>query len=590
MLADNRVKSQSRVGPQDIAIWVAVGLVVAVVALINLAVRAGHKMAGTDIDLSGNPFALVIETISGQVPFPSPQGWIVLGAAVVILTLVAIVVGLVVSRRGAKKSRVDDSARFMGRGKEIESLSKRAAQSKASRLGVEDFPGVPIGRELASGRELFGSWEDLHLDIWGPRMGKTTSRAIPAIMSAPGAVLATSNKRDLVDATIEPRKELGQVWVFDPQDVAGAQPTWWWNPLSSVTDDVSAIKLAGHFADADTGGEPGIGSHWETTASDLLAGFFLAASVGHHPITIVWDWVNDPESREAADLLREPFPMMAKQLLGFLHTPDKERGSIFSTARRMASCLRLEHVRPWITDTDSRPQFAPDEFVLGRNTLYSLSKEGRASASPLVMALTAAVVAAGERLATRSAGGRLATPMVVVLDEAANVCRWKDLPDLYSHYGSRGIILMTILQSWSQGVTVWGETGMKQLWSAANIKVYGGNVGEVSFLDDLSQIIGERERRITNTSTGRGGRSVSDHVQKERIMDVSDLAALPRGRAIVISAGNRPALVRTVPWMEWPFADKVKESLHKNDPQAQATISTLEKNLASADQVEVSRG
>lgn len=590
MLADNRVRSQSRVDPQDIAIWVAVGLVVVIVALINLAVRAGHALAGTGVELSGNPFALVIEVISGQVPFPSPQGWIVLAATVLVLVLLAVIVGLVLSRRASKKSRVDGSARFMGRGKEIETISKRSAQAKASRLGVEDFPGVPIGREATTGQELFGSWEDLHLDIWGPRMGKTTSRAIPAIMSAPGAVLATSNKRDLVDATIEPRRTLGDVWVFDPQNVAGAEPSWWWNPLSAVTDDVSAIQLAGHFADADTGGEPGIGSHWETTASDLLAGFFLAASVGNHPITIVWDWVNDPESREAADLLRERFPMMSKQLLGFLHTPDKERGSIFSTARRMASCLRLEHVRPWITDSGTRPEFNPDAFVQGRNTLYSLSKEGRASASPLVMALTAAVVAAGERLATRSSGGRLETPMVVVLDEAANVCRWKDLPDLYSHYGSRGIILMTILQSWSQGVTVWGETGMKQLWSAANIKVYGGNVGEVNFLDDLSQIIGERERRVTSTSTGRGGRSVSDHVQRERIMDVADLAALPRGRAIVISAGNRPALVRTVPWMDWPFADKVKDSLRMHDPQAQTTIMTLEMNMATAEQAEVNHG
>jgi hypothetical protein len=43
-----------------------------------------------------------------------------------------------------------------------------------------------------------------------------------------------------------------------------------------------------------------------------------------------------------------------------------------------------------------------------------------------------------------------------LLDEAANVCRWRDLPNLYSHYGSRGIVLMTILQSWSQGV----DTGL----------------------------------------------------------------------------------------------------------------------------------
>jgi hypothetical protein len=35
--------------------------------------------------------------------------------------------------------------------------------------------------------------------------------------------------------------------------------------------------------------------------------------------------------------------------------------------------------------------------------------------------------------------------MTGVPDEAANVCRWRELPNLYSHYGSRGVALMTIL-------------------------------------------------------------------------------------------------------------------------------------------------
>ncbi|WP_225224449.1 TraM recognition domain-containing protein [Cellulomonas sp. JH27-2] len=58
------------------------------------------------------------------------------------------------------------------------------------------------------------------------------------------------------------------------------------------------------------------------------------------------------------------------------------------------------------------------------------------------------------------AGGRLDVPLLGVLDEAANVCRWSQLPNLYSHFGSRGIVLMTILQSWSQGVQVWRREGM----------------------------------------------------------------------------------------------------------------------------------
>jgi hypothetical protein len=57
-------------------------------------------------------------------------------------------------------------------------------------------------------------------------------------------------------------------------------------------------------------------------------------------------------------------------------------------------------------------------------------------------------------------------------------------------YGSRGIVLMTILQSWSQGVEVWGRDGMRKLCSAANIKVYGGGVAEAEFLNDLAQLVG----------------------------------------------------------------------------------------------------
>ncbi|WP_170119969.1 type IV secretory system conjugative DNA transfer family protein, partial [Branchiibius hedensis] len=84
-----------------------------------------------------------------------------------------------------------------------------------------------------------------HLDIWGPRTGKTTSRAVPAVLDAPGAVVCTSNKRDLLDATRLIRERHGQVWVFDPQQVALEPADWWWNPLTYVTDDTKARGLAG---------------------------------------------------------------------------------------------------------------------------------------------------------------------------------------------------------------------------------------------------------------------------------------------------------------------------------------------------------
>lgn len=194
-------------------------------------------------------------------------------------------------------------------------------------------------------------------------------------------------------------------------------------------------------------------------------------------------------------------------------------------------------------------------------------------------ALTVAVVEAAEELAAGSAGGRLSVPLLGVLDEAANVCRWRELPNLYSHYGSRGIVLMTILQSWSQGVDVWGDSGMRKLWSASNVKVYGGGVSEDAFLESLSKLIGDYDRQASSVSSGRGGRSVNQQLHRERILDVADLAAMPKGRAVVLSSGNRPTLIRTQPWMTGPHAEKVKASIAAHDPQASRTIIEAQESV-----------
>ena len=252
---------------------------------------------------------------------------------------------------------------------------------------------------------------------------------------------------------------------------------------------------------------------------------------------------------------------------------------------QMASCLTNRQIAAWVTPqgaADTRPQFRPEDFVrAGDGTLCSLSNEGRGTASPLVTALTVAVVEAAEELAAKSADGRLSTPLLGVLDEAANVCRWRELPNLYSHYGSRGIVLMTILQSWSQGVEVWGESGMKKLWSAANVKVYGGGVSETAFLDDLSRMVGDYDRLSSSTSHGRGRRTVSQQLHRERILDVSDLAAMPKGRAVVLVSGSRPTLIRTIPWMASRHADAVRASIAAHDPQAVQTIHAADAELTA---------
>ena len=226
---------------------------------------------------------------------------------------------------------------------------------------------------------------------------------------------------------------------------------------------VRAAKLAEHFASGSRAAGSKADAYFDNAGQDLLAGLLLAAALDHRPITDVYTWLTRPTSETAVRILSDHgYRLTADQVAGVVDAPEKQRGGVFGTAQQMASCLTNRQVATWVTPQsggyDSREQFDPVEFVRGDTgqfgTLYSLSKEGRGTAGPLVTALTVAVVEAAEELAAGSAHGRLSVPMLGVLDEAANVCRWRELPNLYSHYGSRGIILMTILQSWSQGVEI----------------------------------------------------------------------------------------------------------------------------------------
>ncbi len=439
----------------------------------------------------------------------------------------------------------------------------------ARRLGARTASfGSPLGASVRRSRALFGSLEWVQLWIMGPRAGKTSCVGVRQILETDGPVLATSNKRDIVDLTRGPRCEVGAVWVNDLQGLVGEEPTWWWNPLSYVVDVAHADQLAGLFAAATRESGARADAYFDGAGAgagkNLLSALLLAAAVAGEPIHTVYSWLSTPDGFEPVEHLRAAgHHLPAQALEGAIRLTPNQRDGVFGTALEMASFLRNTQLLPWVTPLgpgDSRPQFDPAGFVRSRQALYLISREGRGSARALTAALTVAVVEAGEDLAATQPRGRLAVPLTCVLDEAANICRWPELPDLYSHYGSRGIIVSTFLQSWSQGVQVWGREGMDKLWSAANIRGVGSGVGEPEFLDRISRLVGDHDVLTRDQSRSRGGRSVSTRNRRERILETADLAALPRGRAVVFVSGLPPVLLKLVHWSDTPYAQNVQDS------------------------------
>lgn len=490
---------------------------------------------------------------------------------VVIIVLVAVELGVagvigafVIRRRG----RRGDPRRSMLRAADLGELTGDAARCRAFQLRPTADTAESFDRGLRlltiDRREVWMSWEDVALVIMGPRSNKTSAIAVPTVLSAPGLVVATSNKADLWALTTGMRAQAGPVWTFDPQRIAHAEQTWWWDPLRSIADAEpterveAAARLAGHFM-GTIGGERR-DPFFHSAGEQVLTATLLAAAISGGTMRDVVAWLQ-PGRRDAITALDQAgAETEAADLEATLAGADVTTKGIFQTARTATKSLTSERLMRWVTPPDTwgdplvvDPPVELDLWDLlaagraGRATVQLLSKEGAGTAAPVVTALVDRILEIAELLAQAS-GGRLEPPVVAVLDEAANICPIRALPQLYSHYGSRGIQVLTMLQSYQQGVGVWGEQGMQALWSAATIKLVGAGVDDHAFLQKLSGLIGDHyvERISTSVDRTRSSRQYSE--AREPVMPASALRAIPRDRAVLLSTGRRAGLGTLHPW------------------------------------------
>ena len=473
----------------------------------------------------------------------------------------------------ARRPQAGDPLPSLARARDVDELTGDTAVRRAQRLRPslagrkpKDVPaaavGVTLGRLVTRRRRpgpvLRSSWEDVLLAVMAPRAGKTTALAVPPILDAPGPVLATSNRADVWAATTRARQRIGTVWLFDPQRVTRQPQTFWWDPLATVTTVEEATRLSEHFIQEIRG----VGSSepfWPLAAGDLLTCLFLAAASSGGTLADVQAWLSDVTSREPTTLLRAAgFPQAARSLAGRQAGAPETRDGVYETARTAARCLTDPEIMAWVVPPADRfDQLDVTTFPGSHHTLYVLSKEGAGSAAPLVAALTDAVFRAAV-LHAEAAGGRMDPPLLAVLDEAANICKIADLPQLYSHLGGRAIIPITIIQNIAQGQGVWGERGMAALWSAATVKLIGAGLDDARQAEDVSRLIGDHDVAVTSVNRDANGyTSYSTSAQRRRILEPGDLRALRRGRAILLATGARAAMIELTPWYSGEHADTV---------------------------------
>ncbi|MFJ7291085.1 type IV secretory system conjugative DNA transfer family protein [Streptomyces collinus] len=510
----------------------------------------------------GPPFALsTVTRLATDGPgglWPGAPAAALYGGMLGLLALVALPVALLLRVLLGRAGRTKGLA---GR-RELAAMCPKGIEGRARELRPTlggrdrlhpDETGNLLGDLMPGGPELRSSHEDVELDLMAPRAGKSTGIAVPRVLRAQGAVLLTSNKSDVYAVTRAEREKAGTVWTFDPQGIAHTPRALWWDLLGECHTIEGSRRMAGHFV-ASVNDDTAKKDFWISAAQNTLTALFLAAARSGTRLPELLGWLADPADRTPVDLLRDAgLAAMAEQVQGTVRGAVETRDGIYETARQTVSCLLDPEILAWVTPDPRLPEFRPDLHVLGRDTLYLLSKDGGGSAAGVIAGLADATMRAGVVAAERM-GGRLDPPLTAVLDEAANVCRISDLPDLYSHFGSRGINVVTLLQSYRQGARVWGEVGMDALWSAATVKLLGAGLDDADFVQKISTLVGQHDVRTPTVSRGKEGTSRSYSYRQEAVLPPDRIRALPKGTALLLATGVKPALIRLRPWYKEPGA------------------------------------
>ncbi|WP_158257346.1 type IV secretory system conjugative DNA transfer family protein [Kineococcus xinjiangensis] len=420
--------------------------------------------------------------------------------------------------------------------------------------------------------------EQAVLVLGPPRSGKTTALIIPAILSAPGAVVVTSTKHDVLHATASARGRMGTLWVFDP---SGSQPippnarALHWTPVNSASTWDGARAIADAMVDAS---QAGVGvensSHWTESAKALLAPLLRAAYVSGKTIVDVRHWVSRPNEygKELYTTLVEHGQRAAADDLAaiLLYTDERQRSAICATTRIVLNVYGSDSVAA----ASQKQNFDAAAFVSSRDTVYITSPSDKQHlCAPLVVGLLEEIKrAAYQRHADARSVGRWPGPSVFwALDEVANIAPIKRLPSIISEGGGQGLQVMACFQDLSQARGRWHDAadGFLTLFST---KVVFPGIGDVRTLEALSTLAGDWDRPyvVYNASSGRSvnfgipigvgsswqtGQSVSNSVQREHQLTPATLANIPTGHALFMSGGSWRLIQCTPFYSHQPWQD-----------------------------------
>jgi type IV secretory pathway TraG/TraD family ATPase VirD4 len=384
------------------------------------------------------------------------------------------------------------------------------------------------------------------------RSGKTSTVVVPTLLGWRGAVVATSTKEELVTLTAQHRAGLGPVWVFAPLDrdhswmeALGLRPATW-NPLDAVEDCASASELADHFT-AD--GKHGTSTHWYLAASLLITGLAVCERERGGDMRSLLMRLNRTASSEYIGLAAVVEDNTASELLiAHANTPDREAGSIVSTARSSLSLWTDERVAAATASSDNELDL--DRLLALGGTLYLVAPAEEAErCRPLFSALLLSLLRRATTRA-RALGGVLQPRLLLALDEAANFARIPRLAGYASSGPGQGIQLLLCYHDLAQIESAYGSEPARTIWNNCRARVLLPGQGDLKTLEQFSRAIGDETRIFRAQQSDRWRSSTSEQRVGRPLATIDELRR--QRNAVLLYANAPPAQLELRRWDQVP--------------------------------------
>lgn len=483
---------------------------------------------------------------------PGPVGfYATLGALAAALAAVAVAMRRVVAGRrrrgpgGAAPGRTRSSAWATRR-----ELAPLASGPASGRLVLGRVGGRLVAAEPRQSVIVIAPTQSL----------KTTGLAIPALLEWHGPALAVSVKSDLLRDTLARRRQLGQVLVYDPTATTGI-PTSGWTPLRGCQTWQGAQRTAAWLAAAAQPRACGLADadFWYAAAAKLLAPVLFAAAISGRSMADVVRWVDTQEQDEIRQALLDADVEAAYVAAEATFKRDeRQRSSIYTTAETVLGA----YADPGVLEASIAAELTAERLLDGgAHTAYlCASAHEQQRLRPLFATLIQELVAAVYDRATAT-GRPLDPPLLVVLDEAANIAPLRDLDTLASTAAGQGIQLVSVFQDLAQIRDRWG-TRAATIVNNHRAKIIGAGLSDPDTLDYVARLLGDQEVRQLSSTAGREGHGSTTESTTYRALAPANLVRENRpGTGVLVYGHLPPAQLELRPW----FVDRHLRHLAAGD-------------------------